>query len=152
MRNAIFLLEHDTGKWPNGCPPGTIDASDEKDVDDANVGLTAVPTVDASTDSEDPLCSWNAANIAAWRGPYLTGAGITDPWGNEYGWDPDYWTIGTERGYCAIPGLPNADDTNSRPVIFSKGSDGIGGENVANGYSCNDVVYMLNEGTFDMQN
>lgn len=136
IRSGIALLEADTGKWPNGCPVGNSLGNNEYSLNTTNAGLVSTPTV-----SSDPPCGWTAGDIAAWKGPYITAT--IDPWGRPYYFDPDYRTDGSVREDCpsvgANTGLPQ------KTVIMSGGINGTNG--TSGEYDCDDIVYMLYEGT-----
>lgn len=137
IRSGINLLEADTGKWPNGCPVSNTSGSAEHQINSANSGLVTAPII-----SSDPPCGWNAGDIAAWKGPYISAT--IDPWGNPYRFDPDYHTNGILREDCPFPdsnsGLPN------KIVIMSGGKNGASWS--VGTYDCDDIVHMLFEGTF----
>ncbi|MEK7586041.1 MAG: prepilin-type N-terminal cleavage/methylation domain-containing protein [Patescibacteria group bacterium] len=82
LRSSIVMLENDTSKWPNGCEVDEV-SNPEVDLIDANAGLLAAPSVFSSG-----TCSWNATDIARWKGPYAVSA--TDLWNHSYVFDPDY--------------------------------------------------------------
>lgn len=88
IRTGLQLLEADTGKWPNGCPPSTS-ANPEVALDNPQSGILAVPTVGVV---ELP-CEWTASEISYWNGPYVQATELTDPWGNSYVFDADYQPI-----------------------------------------------------------
>ena len=96
VRNAIALLEDDTGKWPNGCPIAETN-NPEVAIDNALAGIKATPTVGCTEDSDNSnnptcnapiVCQWTAQDIANWKGPYMQTP--VDPWGRSYWFDPDY--------------------------------------------------------------
>ncbi|KKU81773.1 MAG: General secretion pathway protein G [Parcubacteria group bacterium GW2011_GWA1_47_8] len=87
VETAIALLEHDTGKWPNGCPPHER-AEPEVSLDDPKAGLKERPPLGVTYNLTLPYCEWTVEDRANWKGPYIqTGK---DPWGTSYEFDPDY--------------------------------------------------------------
>jgi prepilin-type N-terminal cleavage/methylation domain-containing protein len=146
VRNGVLLLEFDTGKWPNGCTPGAIGATMEVDLDSTNAGLLSFPagaefgtvTTDAVA---NPDCEWDQQDFALWTGPYTQFG--NDPWGNAYQFDPDYYVYDDGRSTCRPTG---SDNNVKKAVIVSAGADGILGTSQGS-YDCNDVVYLLYEGT-----
>lgn len=118
IRNAIALLEDDTGKWPNGCPVGgTANPEVALDTPDAGIKGTTPPTVGCTDDSNDAnnptcdsgiICQWTAENVANWRGPYMETP--VDPWGRSYWFDPDY---------KADPATDLREDCNETTGAFS---------------------------------
>jgi hypothetical protein len=83
IKQAIDQLAADTGKWPNGCPTGVV-SNPEGYITSQQVALTQKPLVGTVSGS----CVWTAADVAKWKGPYLTA--VKDPWGTDYYFDPDY--------------------------------------------------------------
>ena len=79
---AIQLLAADTGKWPNGCPQEAV-ANPETYLNGAQAGIGAAPAVG----DQGGGCTWTAADIANWKGPYATS--LIDLWGQGYYFDPD---------------------------------------------------------------
>lgn len=124
LRTAIASLEDDTGKWPNGCPvsQGTVGASgNEVNFTAANAGIVAQPTAGGAAP-----CGWTAIEVAKWKGPYMPK--VTDPWGNPYWFDSDYYP----RKDCDNPSVTPI------VVVESHGPDGVGGaENSI--YDCDDI-------------
>lgn len=139
IRTGIILMETDTGKWPNGCPPGNILASDEIVLSDPIAGLATQPPIGVT---EPGYCDWTPSDIANWHGPYIPIG--NDPWGNPYRFDPDYHTDGTLREDCPSPeahtGLPFVT------AVLSAGPNGAGW--VFDDYDCDDIVLLLQEGKF----
>lgn len=87
---GIYLLESDTGKWPNGCPPGMWE-DPEVELDSVWAGLNAPPPVGAPPPTGGytrNLCFWTASDVSNWHGPYILST--KDPWGNSYLFDPDF--------------------------------------------------------------
>lgn len=128
LRNAMTMLENDTGKWPNGCPIDQV-SNPEVDLTNANAGLLSVPSVFSSGS-----CSWNAGDIAKWKGPYTQSA--TDQWNNAYVFDPDYHIC--ENGIDV-----------SYPVVVTYGRNGSQDyptDNTSSGGACNlvdtDDIYV----------
>jgi prepilin-type N-terminal cleavage/methylation domain-containing protein len=126
LRDAVALLESDTGKWPNGCP---IEETSNPDVDlDAPAaGIREQPIVGLI----DGLCEWTDETVAAWKGPYSDHT--RDVWGRSYRFAPDYAT--------------NCDGSTVvyRPVLQSLGEDGV--QTYPVDASCNpqdtDDVYLI---------
>ncbi len=132
-RTAIALLFDDTGKWPLGCTSLLGDTSDQ--LDHPQTGLKTVPSVG----TQGPGCTWTAADIAKWKGPYMTVPAI-DPWGQPYEFDSDYFF-----GRDCI-GHPNFDVSHgfTGPVITAVQSNGPGGAE-ANPwyYDCDDIYIEI---------
>jgi prepilin-type N-terminal cleavage/methylation domain-containing protein len=120
---GIELLEQDTGKWPNGCPPNAT-ANPEVNLSDPQAGLDSQPQIGDQGDG----CFWTADDIGRWRGPYAQFK--DDPYGNPYWFDPDY------TPYQNCPGKP-ADQLSV--VIESFGPNGVG----VNTYDCDDIFVKL---------
>ncbi|MFZ4500578.1 MAG: prepilin-type N-terminal cleavage/methylation domain-containing protein [Minisyncoccia bacterium] len=85
LRNAIALLESDTGKWPNGCRIN-MPANAEIFLDATSSGINTRPSVGV-TDAAGG-CEWTAGEVASWNGPYASAT--IDAWGWSYYFDPDY--------------------------------------------------------------
>lgn len=83
LRLGIGLLEDDTGKWPNGCPPGQ-ESNPEVALNTGQAGISISPTVQDNGGG----CAWTASDVAKWKGPYAPTA--VDPWGRPYWFDADY--------------------------------------------------------------
>ena len=101
---AIENLASDTERWPG---PNTV-------------GLTADDEIWDLTTPEAGLLSATGA-FTNWQGPYIQ-AIPTDPWGNDYFFDPDYFING-----------------NPVPVVGSFGPNGQG----RNDYDSDDVYRIL---------
>ncbi len=88
VRNAIALLEDDTGKWPNGCPVAETN-NPEVALDDVQAGIKGptAPAVCSGGACSNP-CAWQQSEVDAWKGPYMQTP--VDPWGRSYWFDPDY--------------------------------------------------------------
>jgi len=123
IKSAIHLLEADTHKWPNGCPPAST-ANPEIDLSNAQAGLLAAPSVG----DQGTGCIWTAEDIARWKGPYVSFR--DDPWGNPYYFDPDY------EPYANCATEPTRGVT---PVIQSFGPNGQG----VNDYDCDDLFIEM---------
>lgn len=106
LRNLAIATEQlvqETDEWPNHLP--TYEPEDaEISLSDCAAGITC-------TDGDFP----------DWNGPYTT-ISITDPWGNAYWFDPDYWV-----------------DGESFPALVSFGPNGQG----VNQYDGDDIVIPL---------
>jgi prepilin-type N-terminal cleavage/methylation domain-containing protein len=124
LRNAVALLESDTGKWPNGCPSEEV-TNPEVDLSTTQAGLIPSPIVG----NQGNGCEWVQADINKWDGPYVDRA--VDPWGNHYYFDPDY-TPYSGNG-CAIA------DGAVAPVVLSFGPNGTG----LNAYDCDDIFLEM---------
>jgi len=125
IRTALALLEIDTGRWPNGCPPGAP-ANPEVDLGLNTAGLMSAPPVGVV----DAPCEWTAAAVANWEGPYV--GSVTDPWGNNYYFDPDY------RGYDNCASIPDEPELNA---LLSFGPNGVG----VNAYDCDDQFLTIQD-------
>ena len=99
---AIEALVIDTYKWPGPSDVGVTADQEVWDLSASSAGLV-------STNGQFP----------GWNGPYLQGI-PTDPWGNNYFFDPDYRIDGTN--YVAIGSFgPNGSGPNvydSDNIIF----------------------------------
>lgn len=126
LRDAIALLESDTGKWPNGCP-----------VDQTNTPTTDLDTPEAGILTQPPVgvismpCEWTQEEVDSWKGQYSDHT--KDPWLRSYVFDPDYVT------HC------DAGSPVHRPVILSYAEDGASTEPFD--ASCNpqttDDIYLI---------
>lgn len=142
-RNALALLELDTGKWPNGCIPFTS-TNPEAFLDNMQSGLvgpaplTGTPYA-ATPEWIDDFCVWTAADVAKWKGPYMNIG--KDPWGTPYQFDPDYWT-GRNSPYNVpptdpcFPGYVNSS-ADAIPAVVSFGPNKLGG------YDCDNIYIEL---------
>ncbi|MEA3249498.1 MAG: prepilin-type N-terminal cleavage/methylation domain-containing protein [Patescibacteria group bacterium] len=124
IRTAILLLEQDTEKWPNGCPPWSI-RNPEVDLSTAQAALTARPSVGDQGDG----CQWTSQSVARWDGPYLPELPL-DSWNNAYYFDPDYWPY---KNCATEPAQPEI------AAILSFGPNGQG----LNDYDCDDIFIRL---------
>jgi prepilin-type N-terminal cleavage/methylation domain-containing protein len=134
---STILLQNDTGKWLNGCPPG-VREDFEVSLDSTEAGIMYRPLGVASGLPQTPPCVWSDQEIASWKGPYARGA--IDPWGHPYLFDPDY---------CPDS---SGDTTKFVPIISSIGPDGkeeygsaCGGTapKAAPGTKPDDIIYYL---------
>jgi len=123
IRNAIALLQADTGKWVNGCPAEAT-ANPEVVLSNAQAGLIQRPNVG----DQGSGCFWTAQDVASWKGPYVQFS--NDPWGQPYWFDPDY----NINENC--PSKPNGPTT---VVVESFGPNGVG----VNSYDCDDIYLRL---------
>jgi len=132
LRTAIMSLEDDTGKWPNGCPveKAVTGSSNEIRFSVANAGIIAIPSVGVTDNTTDPPCEWTVEDVASWKGPYMPNA--TDPWGNPYWFDSDYYP----RKDCGDP------TAMAVVVVESHGPNGVGGAQSGN-YDCDDIYIKL---------
>ena len=143
FRTGIALLEDDTGKWPNGCDPGTVTVglTNEVNLNDQQAGMVEQPTpgVTARTQGGAVLCEWGP-EVAAWNGPYMPSA--IDPWGSSYWFDGDY-----EARSDPDPGESCSPPNPSTIIaVVSLGPDkGENGDGIltTNDYDCNDVYLKI---------
>ncbi|MFH1047949.1 MAG: prepilin-type N-terminal cleavage/methylation domain-containing protein [Patescibacteria group bacterium] len=124
LRTAILLLENDTEKWPNGCPPWST-RNPEVELTTQQAALTQAPIVGDQGDG----CQWTSQAVAKWQGPYVTGV-ENDPWGNPYYFDPDF---------VAYNGCPSKPTETTTAAVLSFGPNGTG----LNQYDCDDVFLKL---------
>lgn len=124
IRTAILLLEQDTEKWPNGCPPWSV-RNPEVDLTTPQAGLVAQPSVGDQGDG----CQWTSQAVEKWDGPYLAEL-PSDSWGNSYYFDPDY------TPYQGCAGQPTQQES---AVILSFGPNG----QALNSYDCDDLFLKL---------
>ncbi|KKT74128.1 MAG: hypothetical protein UY07_C0030G0005 [Parcubacteria group bacterium GW2011_GWA1_47_8] len=129
-RSGIALLESDTGKWPNGCPPSQS-SNPEVNLEDAQAGVTSRP-VEGVVDSP---CEWTADEVNRWNGPYMKVP--TDPWGTSYVFDPDYHP-GENRPIPPNTNCPGYISSNIIAVV-SYGPNKLG----LNAYDCDDVYLEM---------
>lgn len=137
IKQAILILELDTGKSVGGCPIGSISGSgNELNIGSASTraGLATAPT-DLSVHG---VCQWTAADVAEWRGPYIQYP--EDPWSNDYYYDSDYYPRQDHGGACAHPFSPGTPYA----VVVSGGPNGVNGGAGADGpYDCDDIFIFL---------
>jgi len=100
---AILQMAWDTGKWPNG---GARDRGGNAELWNLSI-----------------LTEENPAGFDNWRGPYYEDD-LEDPWGNDYFFDPDYRSNGTDR-----------------IVVGSFGPNGIG----KNVYDADNIFVLLDD-------
>lgn len=132
LRNAIALLEDDTGKWPNGCPPAT-GSNPEVALNTNQAGISIEPTQQNNGDG----CIWTLSDITNWKGPYAPST--NDPWGNSYIFDPDYH----QYADCATePASNKYPDIPSFVAIMSPGPDGQG-DGTTGTYGCDDIFLKI---------
>ena len=100
VRNAITMLENDTGLGPGGQVPSSCETpgGPEIDLTDCEAGLLCT---DGSFDD--------------WDGPYID-TSLIDPWGNEYYIDYDY--------NCGLGIFGCSADTGWARVLVSFGPSG----------------------------
>ncbi|MEY4744071.1 MAG: Type secretion system protein [Candidatus Parcubacteria bacterium] len=123
LSTAIGLLAADTGRWPNGCQVETV-ANAGVAVTAAQAGISVTPT----PGDQGGGCIWEVADIGKWGGPYATQ--LTDPWGNDYYFDPKYEAYKNCAGKTAEA---------ATPAVVSFGPNGAG----AGAYDCDDIYYVL---------
>lgn len=124
IRTAIQMLETDTGKWPNGCPPNQV-TNPEVLLDTQQAGINQLPQVADQGDG----CEWTANDLTVWNGPYMYATSIKDAWGRSYIFDPDY----KPYEYCGT-----IDEETETAAILSAGP-GINNANGINDYDCDDI-------------
>lgn len=125
IKTGIFMLELHTGKSIRGCPTGSYIGGEIDLEADVQNGLYPQPSV-----SSLGSCSWTAADIAKWSGPYIKSP--LDPWGNAYWYDPDYYPLRD----CTNPSAP------AIAVVVSGGPDGNNGAETED-YDCDDIYMQL---------
>lgn len=132
LRTAIALLEDDTGKWPNGCPPATP-SNPEVLLNSAQAGISQAITVNDNGDG----CEWLAGDIPNWKGQYAPTA--TDPWGNSYIFDPDY------QQYASCASKPAGEKYPAVPQFIAVLSAGATKTDVdgINDYDCDDIFLQI---------
>lgn len=134
MRNihaAMELLAHRTGLYPHKqdryCPPRNASGNE------VNLSLPSSGLV--ATDG----------TYSRWTGPYIEN--VTDPWGNPYFFDEDYYCT---AGALGCDGYDTTSDYWS--VIVSCGPDGMTGDDSSNpqpsngsacAYNDDNIVYVL---------
>jgi len=133
VRNAIALLEDDTGKWPNGCAIGAVvsGSGNEINVTDPCSGLTITQSGDLPLSG--CFCTWTPADQANWKGPYISSAVGTDPWGISYDFDSDYEPYSVGGGCVGLPAQPKM------VTVVSYGPDG----DARNLYNCDDIFLQI---------
>lgn len=136
VRNAIALLEDDTSKWPNGCPPSAV-SNPEVLLNNANAGIKLPPNAPYSSGT----CSWIAQDVANWKGPYMETP--VDPWGRSYIFDPDYRVGDNPAGSNCSSYDPSGDDEivvlSAGPTITNQQGDNTG----INDYDCDDIFLKI---------
>jgi general secretion pathway protein G len=75
IRNAIALLEIDTGQWPGHKALDTIESSGSNEIWDLTTSASGLMSTDGS--------------FPGWGGPYIRNIPL-DPWGHPYFFDTDY--------------------------------------------------------------
>lgn len=124
IRTGIQFLINDTGKWPNGCPPGQT-SNPELSLNSSQAGLLSKPSVNTGGQ-----CEWTSADVSQWDGPYMQVENLKDPWGDDYMFDPDYILQSCHRG---------GGGGGTDPVVYSEGGDNNG----INSYECSDIIRNL---------
>ncbi|MEK7610233.1 MAG: prepilin-type N-terminal cleavage/methylation domain-containing protein [Patescibacteria group bacterium] len=123
IRNAVTLLQHDTGKWPCGCLPGQL-IEPEVSINSVQAGLRTSPLPGFRCPEDlSPECGWTAEDVSKWKGPYVN-FDLVDPWENDYRYDSDYFPLMNRQTPCgsaacnrwqcpdapaAVSGLGNGD-------------------------------------------
>lgn len=137
VRNAIALLEDDTGKWPNGCPPATTN-NPEVALNDVQAGIKgpSAPVVCSGAQCNAP-CAWQQVEVDAWKGPYMETP--VDPWGNSYVFDPDY------QQYANCASKPAGEKYPAVPqfiAVLSAGPTKTDPDGI-NDYDCDDIFFQI---------
>lgn len=137
LRNAIALLEDDTGKWPNGCAPAIAlsGTSNEVRLDTAAAGIKSQPPVGVTDNSTTPPCEWTTDERDNWKGPYMETP--TDSWGMSYYYDSDYYI----RQDCAS--YTGSDKGNMVAALVSMGPNKTGGVVSPWNYDCDDIFLQI---------
>ena len=105
VRNAVVLLQNDTGSNPCGCPLTSGIENPELKLTDLNSGLFQAPSL--STQGGKCVvggCQWSQEAIDRWHSPYIAHNDLVDPWGKSYIIDFDFFpfvhmSIGNQPGY-----------------------------------------------------
>ncbi|MBU0750499.1 prepilin-type N-terminal cleavage/methylation domain-containing protein [Patescibacteria group bacterium] len=118
IRNAIYLLDLDTGRKPGGYDSSLCFSGNNPS--DGN-GL-AVSHADAG------LVAYNSSKFPGWKGPYLP-TGLKDPWGHEYYYDSLY----------SCSGGANDCTSGTASVIHSGGPNG----SAANVYDTDNISLVI---------
>jgi prepilin-type N-terminal cleavage/methylation domain-containing protein len=117
LRDAIFLLEIDTGVMVGGLPSGTCNANDEYSFDpvspDCGGGLFC--------NSARLYQTATTYTYPSWQGPYVSEAALEDPWGNYYLFDYDIHCGDTGNN---IPTEKCQGNTGEVVGVTSGGPDG----------------------------
>ena len=94
IRNAIVLLQNDTGVGPCGCPLNPTGSTGlnnpELELNDDNSGLISKPTVGGKCVSSTS-CGWTQIAVDKWRSAYFDHPNLLDPWGRSYIIDFDFF-------------------------------------------------------------
>lgn len=114
LRQAVFMLENDTGQHPNHNVITPCQQDPETFLDEARAGIQ-------STDG----------NFPSWQGPYMSQV-PRDPWGNRYIFDADYQC----NGDIGCEGIPNGTWVR---VVHSGGPNG----SAMNVYDGDNVVLLI---------
>lgn len=143
LRNAIYLMQEDTGSWPNGCEGkvfyGAIGDNNEAELSSQRAGLSDVSPEVTNTGA----CQWSAEEVARWNGPYIK-SDFKDPWGEYYWFDNDF------EAYEQCNSVNN--DPGTLAVVASFGPTGRRGAtspfsmqfpDTINGYDCDDIFIQL---------
>ncbi len=160
VRNAVALLQNDTGKLPCGCPPTGLQ-NPQAVLNDSQSGLLQEPTAGSSCIAS-PDCQWTVADVNRWNSSFLTVNDLVAPWGKSYLIDFDFFpflnrsTDNPGAGYnytnaqfdcpnapielqtrpSPLPGNQADWDKWARPVVYS-----LGPERFAKGLSGNPLSY-----------
>jgi general secretion pathway protein G len=97
IQMAIIDLAFDTNMWPNNIQAGIVDAG----CDSGELGDLSAPDAGLVATNGD---------FPDWNGPYLEEI-PTDPWGNNYWWDPDYGIDG-DKYVVIVSSGPNGSGVN----------------------------------------
>lgn len=117
LKNVSNLYPHKQGRY---CPPRSL-ANNEIDLSTAAGGLVA-------TDG----------TYQNWSGPYI--ADVTDPWGNPYFLDEDYYCTAGAFGCDGVN-----DMSVGASVVVSCGEDGMLGDDPGNSQPSNGVGCAYND-------
>lgn len=120
IRSGMQMLINDTGKWPNGCPPGGV-SNPEVNLNSNQAGLLDRPSIGVV----DTPCEWTAEEVTAWDGPYVDVDSLVDPWGRDYEFDPDYFPASCQNINASVI-----------PAIYSEGP-------TQSGYDCDDIIVNI---------
>ena len=104
LSTAVLQLAWDTGMWPKCLPRNKNNNPETWDLTTPEAGILLT-----------------SGCFSGWKGPYMRTLD-TDPWGNHYFFDPDYWYQG-----------------KNRVVVGSFGPNGIG----PNVYDWDNIIVLL---------
>lgn len=116
--NAMTQLMIDTGEWPGHQTAEEINTGNGNELWDLTTGAAGILTTDGL--------------YLNWAGPYM-GNLSTDPWGNNYFFDTDYYLTAADKP-CA-----GGSGCRTGAVVGSFGPDGIG-QNI---YNADDIIKTI---------